>query len=287
MNYMRFVEVSLFFVLFLFAACGEEKEFMTSKPGEIVVDVGIEEYSLNGNVIGKTVADISNNGSLLIKRFDDELKKIRQNKLNETVKKGLFSVGTLVKIHLNDNLTYDDFYKVAATMGFSGYTSIQYVIGSNFKDVYTLSLPERDDSCQQAKNAALFRFLKEMNGTLNLSSDEVWEQRIKEKAILIECARKYIDLDLLVNQGDNSISYMVSLNETGFTDGTRKHDFNNETDLWNFIEEVRSRLELQDKEDCDKIVLGVNDDVLLKNITPIIKKLTAYGYKINFAKLGR
>ena len=94
MNYMRFVEVSLFFVLFLFAACGEEKEFMTSKPGEIVVDVGIEEYSLNGNVIGKTVADISNNGSLLIKRFDDELKKIRQNKLNETVKKGLFSVGT-------------------------------------------------------------------------------------------------------------------------------------------------------------------------------------------------
>ena len=172
-------------------------------------------------------------------------------------------------------------------MGFSGYTSIQYVIGSNFKDVYTLSLPERDDSCQQAKNAALFRFLKEMNGTLNLSSDEVWEQRIKEKAILIECARKYIDLDLLVNQGDNSISYMVSLNETGFTDGTRKHDFNNETDLWNFIEEVRSRLELQDKEDRDKIVLGVNDDVLLKNITPIIKKLTAYGYKINFAKLGR
>ena len=284
MSYIKYFNLLL--ILF-FLACGEEKEFMTPKSGDIVLDVNVEEYSLNGKIIGKTNVDISSDDNLLIIPLDNELKKIRQNEFSEAIKKGRPSEGSLVKIHLNDNLTYDDFYKVVATFGFSGFTSIQYVIGSNFKEVYTLLLPERGkDSCQQAKNAALFRFIKEMNGTLNLSNDEIWEQRIKEKAILIECARKYIDLNLFVNQKEDSISYMVGLNETGLTDGTRMHDFNNETDMWNFIEDIQSRLGLRDKEDRYKIVLVVNNDVLLKKITPIIKKLTAYGYKINFAKLG-
>lgn len=82
---MRLVEVSLSLIMFFFAACGEEKEFMTPKPGEIVIDVNIEEYSLNGNVLGKTVADISNNDNLLIKSIDNEIKKIRQSKLNEAI----------------------------------------------------------------------------------------------------------------------------------------------------------------------------------------------------------
>ena len=134
---MRLVEVSLSLIMFFFAACGEEKEFMTPKPGEIVIDVNIEEYSLNGNVLGKTVADISNNDNLLIKSIDSEIKKIRQSKLNEAIKKKQPVEETKAKIHFDDNLSYNEFYKVAATFGFSGITSIQYVIGSNFKEVYT------------------------------------------------------------------------------------------------------------------------------------------------------
>ncbi|MBR6450742.1 MAG: hypothetical protein IKS96_12545 [Fibrobacter sp.] len=297
---MRLVEVSLSLFMFFFAACGEEKEFMTPNPGEIVVDVNIEEYSLNGNVVGKTAADISNNGNLLIKRFDDELKKIRQNKFNESIKKGLPFEETKVKIHLNDNLTYDDFYKVFATIGFSGYTWIQYVIGSNFKEVYTLSLPERvspDDwmnSCQSVRSVVALRMIKEKTsqllnknpGKVELTNDEIWEQRIKEKAILIECARKNIDLSLRVMNKGKMNSYSVDLNETGLTDGYKTHNFNTDVELWNFIEDIQSRLELRDKEDREKIVLAVNNDVLLKNITSIIKKLTTYGYKISFAKLG-
>ena len=187
---------------------------------------------------------------------------------------------------MDDNLSYEVFYKALATIGFSGYTSIQYVIGSNFKETYTVNLPERSDSCRLAKNAELFRYLRRFNGTLNLSNEEIWEQRVKEKAMLIECARKYIDLNLFVNQKNNPISYIVGLNETGLTDGTRMHDFYNETDLWKFIEDIRSRVELRDKEDRDKIVLVFNNDAILKKIPPIIKKLTGYGYKIFLAKTG-
>ena len=49
----------LFFSLFLLAACNEEKkDFMTPKQGGIVIDVNNDEYSLNGTVIGKSVANL-------------------------------------------------------------------------------------------------------------------------------------------------------------------------------------------------------------------------------------
>lgn len=297
---MRLVEVSLSLIMFFFVACGEEKEFMTPKPGEIVIDVNIEEYSLNGNVLGKTVADISNNDNLLIKSIDSEIKKIRQSKLNEAIKKKQPVEETKAKIHFDDNLSYNEFYKVAATFGFSGITSIQYVIGSNFKEVYTFFLPHGvspDDwmnSCQSVRSVVAFRMIKEKTsqllnknpGKVELTNDEIWEQRIKEKAILIECARKNIDLSLRVMNKGKMKSYSVDLNETGLTDGYKTHNFNTDVELWNFIEDIQSRLELRDKEDREKIVLAVNNDVLLKNITSIIKKLTTYGYKISFAKLG-
>ena len=50
----------LFLSLFLLAACNEEKKaFMTPSPYEPVVDVNIDEYSVNGTVLGKTATDIS------------------------------------------------------------------------------------------------------------------------------------------------------------------------------------------------------------------------------------
>ena len=150
------------------------------------------------------------------------------------------------------------------------------------------------NSCQSVRSVVALRMIKEKtsqllnknSGKVELTNDEIWEQRIKEKAILIECARKNIDLSLRVMNKGKMNSYSVDLNETGLTDGYKTHNFNTDVELWNFIEDIQSRLELRDKEDREKIVLAVNNDVLLKNITSIIKKLTTYGYKISFAKLG-
>ena len=150
------------------------------------------------------------------------------------------------------------------------------------------------NSCQSVRSVVALRMIKEKTsqllnknpGKVELTNDEIWEQRIKEKAILIECARKNIDLSLRVMNKGKMNSYSVDLNETGLTDGYKTHNFNTDVELWNFIEDIQSRLELRDKEDREKIVLAVNNDVLLKNITSIIKKLTTYGYKISFAKLG-
>ena len=119
---------------------------MTPKTGEIVVDVNVDEYSLNGNVIGKTTADISNTKNLLIKPLNDELQKIRMLEAKEATKKGIPVDEVKARLHIDENLPYNVFYKVAATLGFGGFSSIQYVIGSNFNEPLAMDMPERRKS---------------------------------------------------------------------------------------------------------------------------------------------
>ena len=283
---MRLLDLFLCLFLIFITACGEEKEFMTPKSGEIVIEANTNDYSLNGVIIGKTATDVSNNADLLIKPFDTELKKVWLNQKKEPLKNNQHFKDVKVKIHIDDNLTYEDFIKFLATIGFSGYTSIQCVIGSDFKDVYTLFLPERSDSCQLAKNAEILRLLRQFNGNLNLTNDEIWNQRLKEKATLIECARKKLDLSLAIEIKGGVFSYKVGLNETGLTDGLKYYTFESNDDLWKFIDDVRSRYELRDKEDRNEIVLVFENGLILKKTTPIIKKISKYGYKIAFAHFG-
>ena len=279
---MRLIHILCSLSLFLLFACGEEKEFMTPKPGEIILDVNVDEYSLNGNVLGKTIVDISNNDNLLIKALDKELKRIRQNENKEAKENNLSSKGFLVKVHFDDNLSFDEFHKALATFGFSGFTSIQYVIGSNFKDIYDLHLRQRSsgsDECDQLNSTK--RALDLLLG--KISKNQVLEQQIKIKECQIERAMNYIDLSLSFENQDGNWDYIVGLNETGLTDGKKLYSFNTENELWKFIEDIRLRRGLQDKKDKDEIMFALRKNVSLKDLAPIIKKLTSYGYKISFA----
>ena len=272
---MRLIHILCSLSFFLLFACGEEKEFMTPKPGEIVLDVNVDDYSLNGIVLGKTGMDILSVNDLLITSLYNEIQKIRQTQ-NNVVQK--------VKFHVDEKLSFSAFYKVVATFGFNGFSSVQYVIGSNYEDEYELILPKRilNDTCNQ------FNSTKHMLDLISgkASRDELLEQRVKAKECQIERAKKYVDLSLSVESNGNNWVYMVRLNETGLTDGNKLYQFEKDTDVWKFIEDVRLRRSLSDKEDRDKILLALRKNVLLKDIAPIIKKLTSYGYKISFAQIG-
>ena len=226
----RFINYFLCSCLLLLVACSNaEKDFMTPKPGEIVVDVNVKEYSLNGTVIGKTAADISNN-DLLIESLVDKLQKIRMVEAKEALRKGIPADESKAKLHIDENLPYDDFYKVAASLGFGGYSSIQYVIGSNFKEPLAMDMPERRKSlfsdegidsfrCDQASSRRQMDELLEKLSHKKSSTDEIWDRRIKDTELLIECARRYINLMLSVHSEGDGFSYVLGLNETGLIDG--------------------------------------------------------------------
>lgn len=78
MYFRLLVNLFLFLSLFLLVACNEEKkEFMTPKPDEPVLDVNVDEYSLNGTVLGKTATDISAIDDVYGNPLHNELREIR------------------------------------------------------------------------------------------------------------------------------------------------------------------------------------------------------------------
>ena len=294
----RFINYILCSCLLLLVACSNaEKEFMTPKPGEIVVDVNVNEYSLNGTVIGKTAADISNNDGLLIKPLNDEFQKIRMVEAKEALRKGIPADESKARLHIDENLPYGDFYKVLASFGFGGFSSIQYVIGSDFKEPLVMNMPERSKApfseeginpfrCNQARfRRGIDELLEKTSHKENLT-EEIMDRRIKDTELLIECARRYINLSLSINSKGEGFSYALGLNETGLIDGEKFYTYENLDDVWKLIEDIRLRRGMQDKEDRDLIVVVFENDILVKNLVPVFKKLKSFGYKVNLAILG-
>lgn len=278
---------------------------MTPKPDEPVLDVNIDEYSLNGMVLGKTATDISAIDDVYDKPLHNELREIRAKDQENALKNGQDVSCINAKLHADENLSYGDFYKSLVSMIYAGYDEISYVIGTNYKDVLHFSFIHRDpmfSSCGFFLFNLRWYRLKNLRNRQKLSIGEILDMHTKDEKIEKECYEKYSSLDLLLSfyrKGDG-IAYVVSLNETFFNesrpfDGFNFYTYDNEADLWKFIENVRSKVEpkINDREDRIRALLDgrkeinlvFEKDIPMKDIAPIIKKLNGYGYRINFSIL--
>ena len=291
--------------LLLLAACDSDKNaFMTPKPDEPVVDVNVDEYSLNGTVLGKTATDISAIDSLLIEPLYKELRKTREHEQIEELKiQQVADRPGKIKLHVDENLSYGDFYKSLSSTIYAGYVVISYAIGSNYKDVFHFSFIHRDPMFSSCGfflfNLSRYR-LKHLHNREKLSIDKILDMHTKGEEIEKECYEKYSSLDLLLSfypKYDGKI-YVVSLNETFFNksrpfDGFNFYTFDNEADLWKFIENVRSKVESKNGDRRDRVLalldgrkdinLVLKKDIPMKDVAPVIKKLNEYGYRLNFA----
>ena len=292
--------------LFLLAACNEEKkEFMTPKPDEPVLDVNVDEYSLNGTVLGKTATDISAIDDVYDNPLHKEACELRAKAQEKALRNNLPGDGfDSVKIHVDENLLYGDFYKSLFSMRSCGYSVFKIAIGSNYKDTFQLSLSTPNymwcGLVSLSMKALRYKYLRNRQ---KLSIGEILDMHTKDEKIEKECYEKYSSLDLLLSyypKGDGK-AYVVSLNETFFNesrpfDGFNFYTFDNETDLWKFIENLRSKVEpkIEDRpnkrpallDGRNEIELVFEKDIPMKDIAPIIKKLNGYGYRINFSRIN-
>lgn len=296
----------LFLSLFLLAACDSaKKDFETLKEDEIILDINTEEYSLNGHVIGKTAIDISAIDDFIDKPLHKEVCRVRTKFQEDALRRGESGDGfDFAKLHVDGNLSYGDFYKAFSSMFFCGYSVFDIAIGSNYKDVFRLSIPSTNYMwCGLVILRMKGLRYKYLRNRQRLSLDEMSEIDVKDR----ECVEDHETLDLLLSfyRKDDGFAYVVSLNETFFNkgrrfDGYNFYTFNDENDLWKFIEDVRSRVERQTEKKPEtkqdrvlrllidaldgpnKITLVFEKDVLMKDIAPIIKKLNTYGYRFAF-----
>lgn len=277
---------------------------MTPKPNEPVLDVNVDEYSLNGKVIGKTVSDFTENNEVwwLIKTIDHELKESSQ-----WVEEG-FS-----KLHVDENLSFGDFFKCIVTIGYSASPTVHYTIGDNFKDVYNVKLPTSSlpSACYSfiVRKVTLSRYKYGRNRS-KLLLNEFLSVDNQQRESELDCFKDYNVLDLVLTfyGSKDDRTYVISLNEGALKenpsfDGFSFYSFNNLADLWKFIADIRSKEKLQnDSNDvkssvakCTSDLFGKHaslifeNDELMKDIAPLLKGLKAYGYngaKINFMQVN-
>lgn len=293
----------LFLSLLLLAACDSDRSmFMTPKPDEPVVDVNVDEYSLNGTVLGKTATDISAIDSLLIEPLYKELRKTREHEQIEELKtQQVADRPGKIKLHVDENLSYGDFYKSLSSTIYAGYVVISYAIGSNYKDAFQLNISTPNymwcGLVRLSMKALRYKYLRNRQ---KLSLEEMLDKDVGKRKDQIECVKDYSALALLLsyNPKDDGKVYVVSLNETFFNesrpfDGFNYYTYDNEADLWKFIEDVRSKVESKNGDRRDRVLalldgrkdieLVFEKDIPMKDIAPIVKKLKTYGYRFVFS----
>ena len=273
---------------------------MTPNPNEPVLDVNLDEYSLNGTVIGKTATDISAIEELMIRPLESELEKKRKIDIENALKNKLpVDEWGVAKLHLDENFSYWEFFKIIATLGFS-YRTINYVIGDNFKDVYNVKMP----TC--SSHSICFSFIvrhmpelryKYGHNRSKLSLNEILSADNDKRKYEIDCVKDYKALDLMLTfyGSKDDKTYVLSLNEealieNGSFDGFKFYSFNNLEDLWKFIAEIQSKEKSLHKSEQNKqpkcawdlvgnqVTLYFPKDALMKDVAPLIKGLNAYGY---------
>ena len=185
------------------------------------------------------------------------------------------------------------------------------MIGSNYKNVLHFSSIRRDPMFSSCGfflfNLSRYR-LEHLHNREKLSIDKILDMHTKGEEIEKECYEKYSSLDLLLSfyPKYDGKTYVVSLNETFFNksrpfDGFNFYTFDDDADLWKFIEDVRLRVDRltekkpETKQDRvlrllvdavngpNKVMLAFQKDVLMKDIAPIVKKLNTYGYRLAFS----
>ena len=264
-------KIAAFFLLILLCGCGEEKAFMTPTENTIVVDVGIPNYSLNGVSLGETLKDFREE-NLLVQPLDWQLKKVRHKNLS-------------VNLHVSEECLFDDLFKVLSTLKFSGVTNIQVVLGSSFKSPVQVNMPRRKDPCQTA-NRRFMRKIMGQNSNENLSHEQKLQRDLEDKRIELECAEKYMRLNVSVEHMENKKTIILSLNELGIIRKFNSYRLSTEDELIDSLKVLRKRPSLQNKLDKDvALYVGKEGSLLLDNAS-VIHALNQAGYKVKFALGG-
>jgi len=183
-------------------------------------------------------------------------------------------------------------------MGFVGYTTINYVIGENYKDVFNVKLPTSSTNCICTffihRHVPFLRY-KYGRYRSKLLLNEILNVKNDFRESEIECFKDYKALDMMLTfyGSKDGITYVVSLNENALREnssfhGYDYHSFNNQEDLWKFLADVRSKEESFNQKNPPKEIKCAQDllespmkilfekDVLMKDLAPPFLNIPTY-----------
>ena len=264
----------LIFIL-LFAGCNEGKEFLTPTPDKIVIDVTHKDISFNGEIIGEPIKDIE----------EDRLHSIAILPLEKKLR-SMSPKPSTVHIHIDGLNSFKALKRAFVTAQIFEFKDIKVALGNNFKSPISPYLFDKErDRNHPCHSRGVLEMLLNEEAKAGMSADEKYQKRIMELKKDHECAENYMELNFTYFNDKDSVSFAVSLNELGVAGANKYTKFTNEEELWNYIEELRSRKNLQNKLDKDEILFIAKEKATINEIAPYLIHLSKMGYSIKFATM--
>lgn len=270
--------IALLALLLFLAGCGEEKAFMTPTKDVVVIDVNSREYFINGKKAGESVKDFLQNGDWKVQPILDFFSQFKQDRSRPLDEKE-------VHVHIAGNCTFNAFGKVMTTLNFEPLVGkVLYVIDKDFGSPIPAINPNYDSEVQRCRNVSqgIIKVGHMITSEKGLTDDEILQKRLKEKQQEADCAENFMMINLILNLYDKTSPFIVTLNELGFLGGKKTYNIASEDEFWKFIDEIRSRESLQNKNDRDQILVVVNREAPVASSSHILRKLNKYGYEMTF-----
>ncbi len=267
--------ICLLIFILLFAGCNEGKEFLTPTPDKIVIDVTHKNITFNGEIVGEPIKDIEEDRShsIAILPLEKKLKSISPKP-------------TTVHIHIDGLNSFKALTRTFVPTLFLGFKDIKIALGKDFKNIISPYLFNKEyDNNHPCRGRGVLERLRSQEAEAGMTADEKYQKRIMELKKDHECAENYMELNFTYFNDKDSISFAVSLNELGVTGANKYTKFTNEKELWNYIEELRTRENLQNKLDKDEILFIAKEKATINEIAPYLIHLSKMGYSIKFATM--
>ena len=261
----------------LLTACNNEKKPITFSEGENVMDVTPEFYSVNGARIGRTYDDLIKNDKDSVKTIIDvfeskiDFKRMWYNdKLKEPTPR------ETVRIHFDENLPYKALHRVLTAIRIASISEIEYVIGDDFKNPFKVPyFTIKQSPITESLFASIIRLeLKGVSGD-NLDLRTLNESHRKMALYDLNKCR-WPEVSIHVNKKNDSLIYYTYIHNNIFPRKGDPQKFLNESELWNYIDSMGIKRQLESKA-CDKhIGFYPDSNIPLKELVPTMRKIEAF-----------
>lgn len=242
-----------------FLGCSEENEFMKFSEETLVINIVKDSVFINGEKTATLSQDFYGK-DLLIRPIEKYLSSKATNTKN-------------VHIRFNTGDAYDTFYKIAATLGFTGTNvdNVEFIIGESYKTSIHVFFQKRPNECENnsLQNKLLFRGDK--------MSKEEFEQTQKK---IDECNSKYLRTSVSFEDRNGEAQYTLQARKQGF------QTFKTEDEIMNALDSFLKQDYIQNMVDKNRITFVATRTTPMGQIAPILTRLSEKNFSILFAFSG-
>lgn len=249
--------LTFFFVSVFFLACSEENEFMKFSDETLVINIVKDSVFINGETVATLSQDFYGKDLQIapIEKYVNLKARQTQN----------------VHIRCNTGDAYETFYKIAATLGFTGVNTdnMAFVVGESYETPIHVLSKRNDGEC-----AALVHKLHSRRDKIPKA------EYVQMRRDIDDCNSNYLRISVSLQNDDGKILYTLGSTKTELK------IFEKAEDVANAVESIQNSEAARNKLDKNRITFVTSRTTPMAQIVPVLVKLQEKNFAIIFAVPG-